>query len=103
MRAHAHAHTRGLTPRSARRRGFAAPRQLAATSFSTLVPTCRLAGYAPGWRLTAQLPKVIQKCRKVAKSLEAKKIFPNFAANSKTKAYETTRSYNDIKRSLYGD
>ena len=103
MRAHAHAHTRGLTPRPARRRGFAAPRQLAATSFSTLVPTCRLAGYAPGWRLTAQLPKVIQKCRKVAKSLEAKKIFPNFAANSKTKAYETTRSYNEIKRSLYGD
>lgn len=82
MRAHAHTRTRGLTPRPALLRGFAAPRQLPATHFPPMIsPSCSR-GSAPGWRLTAQLPKVIQKCRKVAKSLDVKKIFPNFARRS---------------------
>lgn len=83
MRTRTHTHTRGLTPRPALLRGFAAPRLPSATSFSTLVPSCGRAGSAPGWRLTAQLPKVIQKCKKVAKSLEVKKSFLIFAANLK--------------------
>lgn len=95
MRAHAHTRTRGLAPRPALLRGFAAPRQLPATHFSPLMlPSCS-GGFAPGWRLTARLPKVIQKCRKVAKSLEVKKSFLIFAPNFKTKAYETTRSYDE--------
>lgn len=103
MRAHAHTRTRGLTPRPALLRGFAAPRQLPATHFPPLMlPSCS-GGSAPGWRLTARLPKVIQKCRKVAKSLEVKKNFFIFAANSKTQAYETARSYNESKRSFHGD
>lgn len=100
MRAHAHTRTRGLTPRTARRRGFAAPRQLHATHFSLDAEGTFRNRCAPGWRLTVQLPKVILKCRKVAKSLEVKKIFPNFAANSKTKAYETTRSYDEGQRAF---
>lgn len=82
MRAHAHTRTRGLAPRTAPRRGFAAPRLPAATHFSLDLPGPFRTRSAPGWRLTAQLPKVTQKCRKVAKSLEAKKIFPNFARRS---------------------
>lgn len=95
MRTRTHAHTRGLTPRPARRRGFAAPRQLPATHFSLDAGGPFRTRFAPGWRLTARLPKVTLKYRKVAKSLEAKKIFLNFAANSKIKAYETTRSYDE--------
>lgn len=95
MRTRAHAHTRGLTPRPALLRGFVAPRQLAATSFSTLVPDAQQRGAAPGWRLTARLQKVIQKCRKVAKSLEVKKNFLIFAPNL---------NFNDMKkmRKIYG-
>lgn len=85
MRAHAHTRTHGLTPRPALLRCFAAPRQLPATHFSLYPGGPFRTRSAPGWRLTAQLPKVILKCRKVAKSLEVKKIFPNFAANLKTK------------------
>lgn len=103
MRTRAHAHTRGLTPRPALLRGFAAPRQLAATHFSPLMLPSRLGGFTPGWRLTARLPKVIPKCRKVAKSLEVKKSFLIFAADLKTKAYETTRSYDETQRAFNGN
>lgn len=95
MRTRTHAHTRGLTPRPALLRGFAAPRQLPATHFSPMIsPSCP-GGFAPGWRLTAQLPKVNQKCRKVAKSLEVKKSFLIFAPNLK---------FTDMKRmrKIYG-
>lgn len=106
MRTRTHTRTRGLTPRSARRRGFAAPRQLAATHFSLDLLGPFRTRSAPGWRLIARLLKVTQKCKKVAKSLEVEKKFPNFAGRSltfKTKSYETARSNNETKRSLDGD
>lgn len=106
MRTRTHAHTHGLTPRPARRRGFAAPRQLAATFLPGPTDGSHSGRSAPGWRLTVRWLKVILKCKKVAKSLEGKKNFPNFAGRSltfKTKSYETARSNNETKRSLNGD